>query len=86
MKNHLLSIIKIDGLSKHRTELMGIGILGVMLGHYLEWSQVIGYWSYLFKPFIGLVFTEGFLILSGFGLVLEIAVVNDESGMFFSCF
>lgn len=68
MKSHSLSLVRIDRISKHRSELMGIGILGVMLGHYLEWSQVIGYWTYLFKPLIGLVFTEVFLILSGFGL------------------
>lgn len=68
MNSHLLSIIRIDRISEHRSELMGIGILGVMLGHYLEWSQASGFWTYILKPFIGLVFTEGFLILSGFGL------------------
>lgn len=78
MKSQILSIVKIDRISKHRTELMGIGILGVMLGHYLEWSQACGLWTYMLKPFIGLVFTEGFLILSGFGLYYSFSKKSDK--------
>ncbi len=55
-------------ISKCRTYLMGIGIIGVMLAHYSAWANIQGTPSYFCKPFIGLVFTEGFLFLSGFGL------------------
>ena len=56
-------------ISKYRDVLMGIGILGVMLSHYFRWSGLEGGPVALaFKPFIGLVYTEGFLFLSGFGL------------------
>lgn len=55
-------------ISKWREFLMGLGITGVMLGHLLEWCNAQGSVAYLFKPFVGLVFTEGFLLLSGLGL------------------
>lgn len=47
---------------------MGLGILGVMLAHFLVWIEAKGLVVFAFKPFIGLVFTEGFLLLSGLGL------------------
>lgn len=54
-------------ISKFRSELMGIAILGVMIGHIKTQlptsivSQIIGVFCYS-------VFTGGFLILSGYGL------------------
>ena len=57
-----------DLISKWRAHLMGIGILGVMIGHLLEWINANRLVYYAFIPFVGLVFTEGFLLLSGFGL------------------
>ena len=56
---------------------MGIGILGVMFAHCLEWGNVSGLIALVFKPFNGLVFTEGFLFLSGFGLYYSFSK-NDE--------
>lgn len=47
---------------------MGLGIIGVMLAHFLIWVEAKGVIVYALKPFIGLVFTEGFLLLSGLGL------------------
>lgn len=55
-------------ISKWREFLMGLGITGVMVGHILKWNNTQGFLAYLFKPYVGLVFTEGFLLLSGFGL------------------
>ena len=56
-------------ISKYRDILMGVGILGVMLSHYFRWSGMDGgVVTLALKPFIGLVYTEGFLFLSGFGL------------------
>lgn len=53
-------------ISKYRGELMGIGILEVMLLHYftLQNIPVPGFVS----PLVGLVYVQGFLFLSGFGL------------------
>lgn len=55
-------------ISKYRSSLMGLGIIGVMLAHFLIWVEAKGVIVYALKPFIGLVFTEGFLLLSGLGL------------------
>lgn len=55
-------------ISQYRSELMGIGIIGVMISHFLRWNEIQGAVAYIFKPFIGLVYTEGFLLLSGLGL------------------
>lgn len=64
-------------ITKYRNMLMGIGILGVMFAHCLEWGNVSGVIALIFKPFNGLVFTEGFLFLSGFGLYYSFSK-NDE--------
>lgn len=69
-------------VSKYRGELMGLGILGVMLGHFLEWNSYQGVVSYIFKPFVGLVFTEGFLLLSGLGLYYSFKK-NDNLKVFY---
>lgn len=56
-------------VSRFRSELMGLGIMGVMLAHALLWLKLpISNLLLLSRPFTGLVFTEGFLLLSGFGL------------------
>lgn len=64
-------------ISRYRNLLMGIGILGVMMAHFLEWGNVEGPIALLFKPFNGLVFTEGFLFLSGFGLYYSYSRKGD---------
>lgn len=62
-------------LSKYRGELMGIGILEVMLLHYftLNNAPVPGFVS----PLVGLVYVQGFLFLSGFGLFYSFSNDND---------
>ena len=64
-------------LSKWREILMSIGITGVMIAHLLRWSDIHGVISYIFKPFVGLVFTEGFLLLSGLGLYYSFKKNSD---------
>ena len=62
-------MFQFSDLSKYRSALMGIGILGVMLAHYLLWAKIASIIpTAFFRPFTGLVFTEGFLLLSGLGL------------------
>ena len=62
-------MFQFSNLSKYRSALMGIGILGVMLAHYLSWAKIASIIpTAFFRPFTGLVFTEGFLLVSGLGL------------------
>ena len=64
-----LRMFQFSDLSRYRSSLMGIGILGVMLAHYLSWANTASIIpTAYFRPFTGLVFTEGFLLLSGLGL------------------
>lgn len=57
---------------------MGIGIIGVMIGHWMQWSNVGRIIYYSLIPFVGLVFTEGFLLLSGFGVYCSL---NKDSNL-----
>lgn len=65
------ALFKPNDISHYRQALMGIGILGVMAIHWCLWDglQYISDGLYnLCKVLVALVFTEGFLFLSGFGL------------------
>lgn len=57
-------------IGKYRAELMGIAILNVLVLHSLSWTgfNSPGWGAILLTTFGRLVFTEGFLFLSGFGL------------------
>ena len=55
-------------LSNYRSALMGIAILGVMFAHAVSWTNNPCHIGIVLNPFARLVFTEGFLFLSGFGL------------------
>ena len=62
-------MISFSDISKYRQELMGLAILGVLFSHIVSLGQVTGYIvTFPFKVFDNLVFTQGFLLLSGFGL------------------
>ena len=62
-------MISFSDISKYRQELMGLAILGVLFSHIVSLGQVTGYIvTFPFKVFDNLVFTQGFLFLSGFGL------------------
>lgn len=69
-------------ISKYRNILMGIGILGVMFAHLLEWGSVKGIVALILRPFNGLVFTEGFLFLSGFGLYYSFSRNDDSRSLY----
>lgn len=74
-------------LSHFRIELMGIGILGVMVAHTLAWMNISH--SFLYYPlnlFSRLVFTEGFLFLSGFGLYYSLTKDNRLSNFYLKRF
>ena len=60
----------ISSISKYRSELMGIAILDVMVLHSLSWTEMQhpGWLVVILRTFGRLIFTEGFLFLSGFGL------------------
>lgn len=56
---------------------MGVAIIEVMLIHYLDWVGASKVVIYLSKPLTGLVFTEGFLLLSGLGLYYSFKKDNN---------
>lgn len=62
--------MQISSISKCRSELMGIAILNVMVLHSLSWTgmQHPGWLVTALRTFGRLIFTDGFLFLSGFGL------------------
>ena len=57
-------------MSRYRSELMGIAILGVLVGHFISLTGISHdiIWVKLFGILPRLVFTQGFLLLSGLGL------------------
>lgn len=62
-------MISCSDISKYRQELMGLAILGVLFSHIVSLGQITNHIVTLsFKVFDNLVFTQGFLLLSGFGL------------------
>lgn len=62
-------MISFRDISKYRQELMGLAILGVLFSHIVSLGQVTDHIvTFPFKVFDNLVFTQGFLLLSGFGL------------------
>ena len=69
-------------LSKYRSVLMGVAIIGVMITHFFDWIHADKVIVYLFKPITGIVFTEGFLLLSGLGLFYSFKKNGDISGFY----
>lgn len=56
-------------IAKYRSEMMGIAILNVLVLHSLSWiNPNPSFWVTALNTFGRLIFTEGFLFLSGFGL------------------
>ena len=35
-------------ISQYRSELMGIGVIGVMIAHFLRWNEIQGAVAYIF--------------------------------------
>ena len=58
-------------MSEYRSELMGLAIFNVMLGHFTSWTGLcnIG----LVHFWIGLLFTNAFLFLSGYSIYFSLA-------------
>lgn len=70
--------IKLSDISDHRQLLMGIGIIGVMFSHWFGFQSINQGIPYLISDFIvKMVFTEGFLFLSGFGLYYSFSSNSD---------
>lgn len=62
-------MISFSDISKYRQELMGLAILGVLFSHIVDLGEITDHFVTLpLKVFDNLVFTQGFLLLSGFGL------------------
>ncbi len=75
MKNRKFEI---NTISKYRSELMGLAILGVMCGHFMNHT----YQNNLLFSIARIIHTPGFLFLSGFGLYYSF-VNNSNLGSFY---
>ena len=64
---------ELSSISKYRTELMGIAILGVMWGHLMNKTVQPTF----FLHFARLIHTYGFIFLSGFGLYYSFSKNSD---------
>lgn len=67
--NLLISNFKSDDISRYRQALMGVAIFGVMFSHWFGFQSIkTGFPFDISVMIVRLVFTEGLLFLSGFGL------------------
>lgn len=71
-----------DIISKKRSELMGLATLGILVGHFVSLSGLVfsGVSNNIVAQFSNLLFTEGFLLLSGFGLCYSRCIKGDWDG------
>ncbi|MDD2960495.1 MAG: acyltransferase [Muribaculaceae bacterium] len=77
--------MKVQLISRYRSELMGIAIINVMIAHFLSWSNIDPNCNLFIKVLSSscrLLFTEGFLLLSGFGLYYSF-VKNEDLKSFY---
>lgn len=72
-------MIKYSTIGKYRTELLGFAMLNVFALHFLVWTRMVEpQWLVTSLNFFGkLVFTEGFVLLSGYGLYHSMYYNND---------
>lgn len=69
MRTCIIKSVNISDISIYRQTLMGIGIIGVLIAHWHNFQNIDSGISYSLGLMIGrIVFTQGFLFLSGFGL------------------
>lgn len=80
--------MKYSLISKYRDELMGIAILNVLVLHFLSWTKFsYPIWVHsVFSYFGSLIFTEGFLFLSGFGLFYSLNKKNNLKSFYIKRF
>ncbi len=78
MNSSFLSNFKINDISQYRQTLMGVAIFGVMFSHWFGFQSIKSGVPYeLSAIVVRLVFTEGFLFLSGFGLYYSFSKNHD---------
>ena len=67
-------IFKFNLISKYREELMGYAIFGVLVSHLLMWLdiKIPGV-----NMVLRLIYTQGFLFLSGFGLYYSLSKSSE---------
>ena len=59
-------------ISDYRSELMGIAIIGVMITHALMYIDIQPSLKGVLFNLSQVIYTEGFLLLSGFGLFFSV--------------
>lgn len=78
-----LKIFDFKLISKFRSELMGIAIIGVLIGHVISLGSIeLKSWMKLFNYLPYMVHTEGFLFLSGFGLFYSFYNGNNVTSFY----
>lgn len=78
MNSSLLSNFNTSDISRYRQTLMGVAIFGVMFSHWFGFQSIKSGIPYeLSAIVVRLVFTEGFLFLSGFGLYYSFSKNQD---------
>lgn len=78
MTNSNHQYLFLNDISTYRQVLMGLGIFGVMFSHWFGFQGINNGVPYVLSDFIvKLVFTEGFLFLSGFGLYYSFSSKPD---------
>lgn len=79
MNINLLSNLKTSDISQYRQTLMGVAIVGVLFSHWFGFQSINSGASFALSTIVvRLVFTEGFLFLSGFGLYYSFSRNNDS--------
>lgn len=74
----LYKYIHLTDISDYRQLLMGIGIFGVMFSHWFGFQDIDTGTPFIISTIVvKLVFTEGFLFLSGFGLYYSFSADSD---------
>lgn len=66
-------------ISRYRDSIMGLAIMGVMVGHWFGLGQIPSedLFSRTIRTIAALIFTQGFLFLSGFGIYFSLLRNND---------
>jgi peptidoglycan/LPS O-acetylase OafA/YrhL len=79
MHINLLSNLKTSDISQYRQTLMGVAIVGVLFSHWFGFQSINSGVPFVLSTIVvRLVFTEGFLFLSGFGLYYSFSRNNDS--------
>lgn len=79
LRSEMKELISLHSISKYRSELMGFAIIGVLIGHIIEFAELD---LPILNEICHGIHTHGFLFLSGFGIWYSISR-NDDTKEFY---